>query len=213
MFEDALHRNPVLAENIAFWSRHLRTGGAYCGHDYRPRCPDVMAAADALAEQIGGGLVVVGTLWCALPPLAANPAAEAVAARLRAIGAEALAARSADPFPVKIVLRDTPNAVAPADRLPVVLRLCNTGPLPLRDSAGRPLRMHARLRPGAALRAVEREIGFDELPPDIVVKRRVTLPGRAFARGDNALLIDLALLDGDGAVLRRWERAWPVRVG
>lgn len=112
VFEDSVHRNPVLAENIAFWSRHLRPGGAFCGHDYRPRCPDVMAAAEALAQRLGGGLAVVDTLWCALPAEAANPRARAVAERLRAIGAEALAARTALPYPIKIVLRDTPRAIA-----------------------------------------------------------------------------------------------------
>jgi SAM-dependent methyltransferase len=214
VFEDSVHRNPVLAENVAFWSRHLAPGGAFCGHDYRPRCPDVVAAAESLAARRGGGLIVVGTLWCALPPPAANPRAAAVAARLRAIAAEAVAARTSEPFPIKIILRDTPQEVGPAEPLAVVLRLCNTGPAPWRDQAGRPLRLRARLRPKHAAPAVEdRLLDIGELPPDIVVKRRVRIPAAAFLPGENAVLIELALCDEDGGVAHRWDRAWPVRAG
>lgn len=213
VFEDSVHRNPVLAENVAFWSGHLVKGGAFCGHDYRPRCPDVMEQAQAVAQRLGGDLIVVGTLWCALPRGADHPAARAVADRLRAISAEAAAAKDAMPYPIKIVLRDTPHAVEPAEPLSVVMRLCNIGTAPWRDSAGRPLRLRARVRPQRPTSRAEREIDLGELSPDIPVRRRVRIPGAAFATGANAVIIEFMLLGEDGVLAQKWERTWPVQVG
>ena len=33
--EDATHHNPVLYENIKFWSNHIKPGGFIIGHDYQ----------------------------------------------------------------------------------------------------------------------------------------------------------------------------------
>src|SRR5262249_35118208 len=49
-FDDADHRNPGLARNIAFWSQHVKPGGIVAGHDYSGSHRDVIDAAKTLAE-------------------------------------------------------------------------------------------------------------------------------------------------------------------
>lgn len=213
VFEDSVHRNPVLADNIAFWAPKLKPGGAFCGHDYRPRFPDVVAEADALARRMGRELLLADTFWCLLPDARDNPRAPAVAERLRAIAAEVAARLARTPFPMRLVWRDTPQAVAPAGVLPVVLRLSNTGSAPWLDATGVPLRAVARLRPAHAASAEAREIAIGELPPDIVVAARTELPGSAFRPGANAVLLDLLLLDSAGRVLHQKRGSWTVQAG
>jgi hypothetical protein len=213
VFEDSVHRNPVLAENIAFWVPKLKPSGAFCGHDYRPRFPDVVAEADALARRMGRELLLADTFWCLLPSAAANPRAPAVAARLRAIAADLAAKQARTPYPLRLVWRDTPQAVARGGVLPVVVRLTNTSPEPWRDPSGTPLRALARLRPQHAVGKEAREVAIGELPPDIVVPCRSELPGSAFRAGANAVVLELSLLDAAGRVAHRMEKSWPVQVG
>lgn len=62
-FEDAVHVNPVLRENIDFWSARVKAGGIIAGHDYTHHHPDVIAEADALAARLGSSLTTAGTVW------------------------------------------------------------------------------------------------------------------------------------------------------
>ncbi|WP_158745530.1 class I SAM-dependent methyltransferase [Acidisphaera sp. L21] len=66
-FEDAVHTNPVLAENIAFWCGLLNPDGIICGHDHIDRFPDVCDAAQALASSYQRDLLLIGSLWLLLP--------------------------------------------------------------------------------------------------------------------------------------------------
>ena len=50
-FEDAMHENPLLHENINFWSRHIKPNGFIVGHDYDDRCPDVIKEFNKLIEK------------------------------------------------------------------------------------------------------------------------------------------------------------------
>jgi hypothetical protein len=67
-FEDAVHTDPTLQRNIAFWTSRLKPGGIACGHDYCPRYPDVVSAADTLARTFGKALEIVDTLWSVTKP-------------------------------------------------------------------------------------------------------------------------------------------------
>lgn len=69
-FEDAVHTNPALKSNIAFWTSHLKPGGIACGHDYSARHADVVAEADALAGKFRSTVEVVDTLWSVIKPKA-----------------------------------------------------------------------------------------------------------------------------------------------
>ena len=63
IFEDSVHTNPLLHQNLTFWTRFLRPGGIICGHDYCDEFPDVKAEADRLAASLGERPEVRGTLW------------------------------------------------------------------------------------------------------------------------------------------------------
>jgi len=63
VFEDSVHTNPLLHENLSFWARLVRAGGVICGHDYCDQFPDVMAEVDRLAAHFGIRVEVTGTLW------------------------------------------------------------------------------------------------------------------------------------------------------
>jgi len=84
-FEDAVHSNPVLRQNIDFWTGFLKPGGIVCGHDYRSKCPDVRNEAHALAKRMNYRFFRVETFWCLLPERAfAMVEAGAALARLGA---------------------------------------------------------------------------------------------------------------------------------
>ncbi len=61
--EDAIHANPVLGENIAFWTNRIKPGGIAAGHDYCQDWPDVMKEAHALARGWASQVEIFDTLW------------------------------------------------------------------------------------------------------------------------------------------------------
>jgi predicted O-methyltransferase YrrM len=63
VFEDSVHSNPVLHENLAFWIQFVVPGGVISGHDYSDAFPDVKSEVDYLANELGQKVTVVGTLW------------------------------------------------------------------------------------------------------------------------------------------------------
>jgi hypothetical protein len=62
-FDDALHHNPFLQRNLAFWRKFVRPGGFICGHDYCNEWPDVVIEADALANSFNVSLNVRQWFW------------------------------------------------------------------------------------------------------------------------------------------------------
>lgn len=67
-FEDAVHTNPTLATNLAFWSERVKPGGVIAGHDYAKYWPEVMEEVDGLAKRVGSKLTVVDTVWSLRKP-------------------------------------------------------------------------------------------------------------------------------------------------
>ena len=63
VFEDSVHSNPVLNENLAFWIQFIVPGGVISGHGYSDAFPDVRAEVNDLANKLGQEVTVVGTLW------------------------------------------------------------------------------------------------------------------------------------------------------
>ncbi|MCA3415978.1 MAG: hypothetical protein INF84_15390 [Roseomonas sp.] len=61
--EDAIHANPVLGQNVAFWSARIKPGGTAAGHDYCADWPDVKSEAEALAKRWSSRVEVFDTLW------------------------------------------------------------------------------------------------------------------------------------------------------
>ena len=66
-FEDAVHTDPILAENLEFWAGRMKPDGIFCGHDYHDRFPDVKRGAERLAKRYGRRLRVIKTFWYLLP--------------------------------------------------------------------------------------------------------------------------------------------------
>ena len=63
LFEDSVHTNPVLHQNLTFWTPFVRPRGVICGHDYCDEFPDVKAEADGLAAALNRTAEVTGTVW------------------------------------------------------------------------------------------------------------------------------------------------------
>jgi hypothetical protein len=58
-YEDAVHTNPILEQNLCFWSGNIKPSGIICGDDYRPRFPDVMNGARRLSKLFERELIYV----------------------------------------------------------------------------------------------------------------------------------------------------------
>ena len=68
IFEDAVHINPNLRDNLDFWVPFVRPGGIIAGHDYYNRFPDVVPEVNALRDRLGAELQVQGTVWWMIKP-------------------------------------------------------------------------------------------------------------------------------------------------
>ncbi len=68
LFEDSVHSDPILKENLDFWASKLRGDDSIiCGHDYSPKFPDVIQNVDRIATSRGYEKIVFGTFWVLLP--------------------------------------------------------------------------------------------------------------------------------------------------
>ncbi|MBM3589167.1 MAG: hypothetical protein FJX33_15510 [Alphaproteobacteria bacterium] len=67
--EDAMHGNPVLGQNMAFWSSRIKPGGVASGHDYCAEWPDVISEANALAERWSSKVKCADTFWSVERPV------------------------------------------------------------------------------------------------------------------------------------------------
>lgn len=86
-YEDAVHVNPTLRENLTFWSSFVKDTGVICGDDYRPRFPDVVCEVNRLAKKLNRDLIVVDNFWCLLPTVL-SPEAQQVAKDLQILRAK-----------------------------------------------------------------------------------------------------------------------------
>ncbi len=68
-FEDAIHGNPGLKDNMDFWIARLKPGGILCGHDYSLRFIDVKRESDGWAQRWGTQVAIVGSLWAIRKPV------------------------------------------------------------------------------------------------------------------------------------------------
>jgi len=74
-FEDAIHGNPGLRDNLDFWISHLQPGGILCGHDYSLRFIDVKRESDGWAQRWNTQVAIVGSLWAIRKPVGNAPPA------------------------------------------------------------------------------------------------------------------------------------------
>ena len=62
-FDDANHTNPVLLQNLDFWSRWIKPGGIISGHDFSINHPDVVYEATAISHRWQTCITVRGSVW------------------------------------------------------------------------------------------------------------------------------------------------------
>lgn len=74
-FEDAIHGNPGLRDNLEFWISRLKPGGILCGHDYSLRFIDVKRESDGWAQRWNTQVAIVGSLWAIRKPAGSTPPA------------------------------------------------------------------------------------------------------------------------------------------
>lgn len=69
VFIDAMHQNPWVAEDIAYWEPKVRSGGIICGDDYADMFPAVMEESRKLADRLGVPLETPGRkMWIVRKP-------------------------------------------------------------------------------------------------------------------------------------------------
>lgn len=199
-YEDAVHINPVLSQNIEFWSGFLRPTGILCGDDYRPRFPDVRAAAERMARELGRELIVVDFFWCLLPSEELVPGTALVAEKLRQIGAEAAAERAATPAMVRVTpLVPAPARFAAGSPHRLLLRITNEGGHAWPDRAAGELALSVKITGAAAgvTRSLSIPTGQEQLGPDEAIPIDVMID----AKDTSGVLleIDCVLTTGDEA--------------
>lgn len=200
-YEDAVHTNPILAQNLDFWSARLAPAGILCGDDFRPRFPDVRSGVHQLAGRFSRALITVDFFWCLLPDPAVLPAAAAVAARLQELSAESDAARRARGFLMSAGPRQPIGPVRRGSSPVLACRLSNEGLDPGPPGRPGPLSAGVRLVSTGATPAVVAEarvpLGLDLLPPDLPRDFDLVLPAGALAPGSYKAVF--GLVDGAGA--------------
>ena len=63
LFEDSVHTNPALHQNLTFWTPFVRPGGIICGHDYCDEFLDVKAEVDRITAVHNTQAQVTARLW------------------------------------------------------------------------------------------------------------------------------------------------------
>ncbi|MBC7181679.1 MAG: class I SAM-dependent methyltransferase [Roseovarius sp.] len=69
VFIDAMHQNPWVANDIAYWEPKVKSGGIICGDDYSPAFPAVVEESKKLADRLGVPLETPGRkFWIVRKP-------------------------------------------------------------------------------------------------------------------------------------------------
>lgn len=168
-YEDAVHTDPILSQNISFWSSFLCPTGILCGDDYRPRFPDVRAAAERMAQELGRELIVVDFFWCLLPSEALLPGTALVAEKLRQLNAEAAAERAATPSRICLApLVPPPRRIAANQPYRLLLRVTNDGGQIWPERAEGELALQVNITGGSSgrTRTLSIPLGKEQLGPD-----------------------------------------------
>ena len=199
-YEDAVHTNPILARNLAFWSEKIKPGGILCGDDYRPRFPDVVNGAQDLAERFSRELIRVDFFWCLLPDEALLPGATAIAGQLRALGTEHEALKRGRGAVFYIGPKKPLARAAPGTSPIAECRVSNESLDPWPQTAGGPIAAGLRITPQAAPDKVVAEmrvaLPISRLAPDLPVDFDMVLPLAPLPEGQYRLIFDLVGPDG-----------------
>lgn len=123
-YEDAVHTNPILRQNLDFWVSHLKPGGVVCGDDYRPRFTDVVCEVRNLARKLDRDLFRVDFFWCLLPRFG-GPEIRAVSERLRELEVQSQRAYKFNPASHTLEVLDLPATLKAGSESRVRVKLTN----------------------------------------------------------------------------------------
>ena len=123
-YEDAVHTNPILRQNLDFWVSHLKPGGVVCGDDYRPRFTDVVCEVRNLARKLDRDLHRVDFFWCLLPKFG-GPEIRAVSERLKELEVQSRRAYKFNPSSHTLQVLDMDVKLVAGEQSRVTLRLTN----------------------------------------------------------------------------------------
>ncbi len=195
-YEDAVHTNPILDQNIKFWTSRLSPNGIACGDDYRPRFADVRAAAEWAGSRPGHKLYLVDYFWCALPDARPDFDTREAARRLTELGKAARAHNHRE-------LKGTKIKISPLVAMPdifqseqpqtVSFRIVNDGldPWPAKPDGTLAL-IKTLVRNGEVLTEESHPLNRDQLCHDMPIDTPVTIPFGPPLSGDMTLQIVLA---------------------
>lgn len=204
-YEDAVHTDPILSENLEFWSARLKPTGVICGDDYRPRFPDVRNGAERLARRFGRSLERVDFFWCLLPDEAAVPGAAAVRARVREIAAEFEAERRAQGPRFQVAPLRALASLSAGESPTIACRASHDGldpwpEAPTSSPIRASLRVFAEAGGSAPIAESRVDLAVNQLAPDLPSEFNMPLPTGDLAPGDYVAVLDL--LDASGAYVQ-----------
>lgn len=203
-YEDAVHTDPLLSANIDFWMSKLTANGIVCGDDYRPRFPDVRAAAERVAVRCGQPLHRVDFFWCVLPDPEEVSDVRRVVDLLRELQANVLAEMSALPSKVSVApLTALPERVAAGQDVVVRVRAVSDGLPPWPGGSGEPLGLRFRVldADGSAVADEIRSLGASTLLFDGPVEAALQLPLANVPSGRYSVSCQVVAADRPEAIL------------
>ncbi|WP_158743416.1 class I SAM-dependent methyltransferase [Acidisphaera sp. L21] len=211
-YEDAVHVDPILARNLAFWCGKLKPGGIVCGDDYRPRFPDIRRGARELADRFGREILTVDFFWCLLPGDDMLPGSAAVAETLRELGRQNDALKRSYGPVLSIGPRQPIAAIKPGESASVSCRLANDGvdpwPAEASDGLGVGVRIVAADRPERIVAESWMLLPLPQLEPDAPLDFDLSTPTSTLIAGSYRAIFDL-LRPGLGWTMHpSLARAW-----
>ena len=203
-YEDAVHTDPILSENLIFWTRHLRQEGIICGDDFRPRFADVINGVRRLSQQLDRPIVNVDFFWCLLP----EPHVE-TREYLNQLGVEhSRSIRKTGPRVKFVPVNPISELDKQAKLLSLPFQLTNEGLEPWPDEAVDDLVIQSTLSSSNGAESITL-IALDraQLAPDIPVSVDIELNLEPMPVGDCTLTCQLlAIKDGAQRVLKTMGR-------
>lgn len=193
-FEDAVHKNPVLHENLLFWSSFLKPHGILCGHDYSPKFRDVISEVEALAVQRSARLFQVESFWCLLPEGDIQEREE-----VAAVGQTLteLASRVVKDFAQEITIDESAYTIKRGETLTIAGRVknCTGDSWPIAAGqysvqAGLQVWAEAEEKKFADIRCA---LPCTDLPPGESAAFSFELDTKAYAPGEYRLVLDLVI--------------------
>lgn len=199
-YEDAVHTNPILEQNLNFWSAKMSKAGIICGDDYRPRFADVRHGAERLAKKYNRELLIVDFFWCLLPDDTSLPGATKVAETLRTLQQQSIVARRKMGRLISFSALKPFTEISQGQGSDILCRLSNEGYDQWPETPDTAMKMSIRVfeKNAGSNPVVEaiHELKATQLAPDMPHEETLSVSTEKLAAGAYELVYDI--LAGDG---------------